>query len=529
MKSLLPLLLALPLLMTGCTVAPISTSPPPTPTAVLSPVLPTATTLLPTPTPPPPTATPTPALPHSTLFDLSWDDRSLFQTGLIPDEQAALKLRPDASMYHISITLADDLTSLHGREEVHYTNTEDVPLPELDLRLFPNVGGGRSRVTQLLVNGEPVTPRYTLQDSVMIVPMQPPLLPGESVVLAMSFYVEIPTEPGGNYGTFALLDNILALAHFYPMIAVYDDEGWNVEIAPEMGDVVYADTSYYLVRVTAPASQTLVASGVAVEKEKIGDQQVVTFAAGPMRDFYLVSSDRYEVQSEQVGNTMVNAYAPGEYASENTLALRYATQALGVYTSRFGDYPFTELDVVGTPTLAGGVEYPGIVAISLSLYDPAKSFFEAATAHEVAHQWWYSVVGNDQIDEPWLDESLTQYATLQYWKDVYGQAAYLAAHRVMKGRWDQIDDADIPIGLPVAAYDLASYSGIIYGRGPLFFETLAQTMGEDTFDAFLRDYYQTFKWDIATTVEFEALAEQDCQCDLSTLFQTWVFPAQGQP
>lgn len=529
MKSLPPLLLALPLLMTGCTAAPISTSPPPTPSAVLSTALPTATTLLPTPTPPPPTATPTPELPHSTLFELSWDDRSLFQTGLIPDEQAALKLRPDASMYHINITLADDLTSLHGREEIHYTNTEDIPLPELDLRLFPNVGGDHSRVTQLLVNGEPVTAHYTLQDSVMIVPMQPPLPPGESVVLAMNFSVEIPTEPGGNYGTFALLDNILALAHFYPMIAVYDDEGWNVEIAPEIGDVVYADTSYYLVRVTAPASQTLVASGVAVEKEKSGDQQVVTFAAGPMRDFYLVSSDRYEVQSKQIGNTMINAYAPGEDASENTLALRYATQALAVYTSRFGDYPFTELDVVGTPTLAGGVEYPGIVVIALSLYDPGKRFFEAATAHEVAHQWWYSVVGNDQIDEPWLDESLTQYATLQYWKDVYGQATYLAARRIMKGRWDQIADADIPIGLPVAAYDLASYSGIIYGRGALFFETLAQTMGEDTFDAFLRDYYQTFKWDIVTTVEFETLAEQDCQCDLSTLFQTWVFPIQGQP
>jgi hypothetical protein len=475
---------------------------------------------------PSPNATATPAvqLPASTLFALDWDDRSLFRGGLIPVEQSTLALRPDASMYHISITLDTDLSSLTGREEVRYTNTEDVLLNEIDLRLFPNVGGGQSTVSQLTVDGEPVTPRYALKNSVLIVPLQPPLPPGEAVVLGMDFAVKIPTNPGGNYGTFALLDDILALAHFYPMIAVYDDEGWNVEIAPAIGDVVYADTSYYLVRVRAPISQTLVASGVTVDKSVEDARQIVTFAAGPMRDFYLVSSDRYQVQSKQVGDTLVNAYAPSEYAAPNALALRYATQALRIYTARFGDYPFTELDVVGTPTLAGGVEYPGIVAIALSLYDPNKRFFEAATAHEVAHQWWYSVVGNDQIDEPWLDESLTQYATLQYWKDMYGEAAYEAAHRVMKGRWDYIDDADIPLGLPVAAYDEASYSGIIYGRGPLFFETLAQTMGQNTFDAFLRDYYQTFKWGIATGPELEALAEQDCHCDLSSLFQTWVAP-----
>lgn len=522
MKRLLPLFLAFSLLITACAAPLIPIPFTPLPTATIpTPEPPSPSS---TPVPPAPTATPTDQLPHSTLFDLSWDDRSLFKTGLIPAEQSTLSLRPDASMYHISITLADDLTSLSGREEVRYTNTEDVPLGEIDLRLFPNVGVGQSTIRHLEVNGKPVTPRYALKDSVLIVPLHPPLPPQEAVVLGMDFSVEIPTEPGGNYGTFALLDDILALAHFYPMIAVYDDEGWNVEIAPEIGDVVYADTSYYVVQVRAPASQTLVASGVVVDKEQAGEQQVVTFAAGPMRDFYLVSSDRYQVQSQQVGDTLVNAYAPAEYDSQNTLALRYATQALTVYTTRFGEYPFTELDVVGTPTLAGGVEYPGIVAISLSLYDPGKRFFETATAHEVAHQWWYSVVGNDQIDEPWLDESLTQYSTLQYWKDVYGEAAYEAAHRVMKGRWDYIDDADIPLGLPVAAYDETSYSGIIYGRGPLFFEALAQTMGQDVFDAFLRDYYQTFKWDIVTGPGLEALAEQDCHCDLSSLFQTWVNP-----
>lgn len=522
MKRTLFLLLFGVTFLAACTL-PVPPPPPPAPTFI-PPVA--------TPSPPPtrvaspiaPPATPATTLPAPTLFEQPWSDRSPFVAGLIPAERDAARVRPGATVYHLQITLADDLRSLSGREELRYTNTEDVPLAEVDFRLFPNVGGGRSTVSGLTVNAEPVSPRTSLQQSVMIVPMHPPLPPGASVVIAMDFAVQVPTEAGGNYGTFALLDGILALAHFYPMVAVYDDEGWNVEIAPEMGDVVYADTSFYLVRVIAPAAQTLVASGVRIAEERLGDHQRLVFAAGPMRDFYLVSSSRYERLTQSVGDTQVNAYAPADKASENALALRYATQALRVYNTRFGLYPFDELDVVGTPTTAGGVEYPGIVAIALSLYDPGQRFFESATAHEVAHQWWYSVVGNDQIDEPWLDESLTQYATLQYWDDVYGQAAYENARRMMERRWEYIDKADIPLDLPVAAYDEASYSGIIYGRGPLFFEALAQTMGQDVFDAFLRDYYARLKWGISTTDTLEAMAEDACQCDLSALWAEWVEP-----
>jgi aminopeptidase N len=76
----------------------------------------------------------------------------------------------------------------------------------------------------------------------------------------------------------------------------------------------------------------------------------------------------------------------------------------------------------------------------------------------------------------------------------------------------------------VASYDDSSYGAIVYGRGPLFVELLAQTMGQENFDAFLHDYYQTFKWGIATGDDFKRLAEQHCACDLTPLFQEWVYP-----
>ena len=139
-----------------------------------------------------------------------------------------------------------------------------------------------------------------------------------------------------NYGLIAKVDDILALAHFYPVVAVFDDEGWNIEPPAEDGDVLYADTSFYLVEVTAPIEQVIVAGGIEIGREETDEFQTVTYAAGPARDFYLASSDRYTVISEKVGETQVNSYAPAELSTGASLALETAIAGIDSFSRRFG-------------------------------------------------------------------------------------------------------------------------------------------------------------------------------------------------
>lgn len=516
---------------------PTSTSPAaPTPRET-EPALPAATEPPPSSPTSAPTATPVPepseetGIPASSLFDVAWDDRSPFRANLIDDRAAVLDELPGATIYHIELRIGADLVQVEGREEVRYTNQEESPLSEIYFRLFPVIFGGSTQVASLTVNGQAVEPVYEVRDSALRVPLAEPLRPGEQVVIGLEFTVEVPDETGSNYGAFALVDGVLALAHLSPMIAVYDDEGWNVEYPPPNADVVYADSSFYLVRVSAPASQTVIGSGVEIDREEGGDEQVVTFAAGPVRDFYLVMSDRYTIASETVGQTVVNSYALPEMRDAAQLVLAHAADALQAYNDRFGVYPFTELDLVATPNDALGIEYPGVVVITFPLYDlsgetarfPVRPVLESTVAHEVAHQWFYSLVGNDQVDEPWLDEALTQYATLLYYEDLYGEAGAQDFHRSFESRWERVERADIPIGLPAGAYNAQEYSAIVYGRGPLFFETLAETMGQATFDRFLRDYVERNAWRVATVEGFKQLAEQHCGCDLTSLFEEWVY------
>ena len=557
-------LLGITLILTGCQSQSPPTQIPPTPTEVVSlAAQPTATTPLDTPTPEPsptavptntplptaentstPSATPTimstpteapPSFPKPALFDTPWLDRSPFQAGLITARQSILEELPGATVYHIDMRIDDSLLQIAGREEVLYTNREDEPLNEIYFRLFPNIAGGKTAIADLTINDEPVEPTFELQNSAMRVPLDAPLLPGEAVVIRMAFEVTVPDGEGGNYGTFAFVNDVLALAHFYPLIAVYDNEGWNIEVAPSIGDVIYAEDSFYLVRVNAPIAQRVLASGVEIDRQETDERRILTLAAGPVRDFYIAASDSYAMISTIVGETTINSYAPADLAEGSEMALKQAADAIESFNGQFGLYPYTEFDMVSTTTFALGIEYPGIVAILVDLYDPngqvagtpAPRLLEAVVAHEVAHQWFYGVVGNDQVDEPWLDEALAQFATLVYYSDVYGPNGAAGFHSSLERRWQRVDGADIPIGLPVRDYSPQEYGAIVYGRGPLFIEALSLEMGMENFGQFLKDYYQTNAWQIATGEDFKTLAEQHCECDLTALFEAWVFEKKG--
>ena len=172
----------------------------------------------------------------------------------------------------------------------------------------------------------------------------------------------------------------------------------------------------------------------------------------------------------------------------------------------YAPYPYTEYDIVATPTYALGIEYPGIIAITDRIYDmdgslsgtPNNIMMESTVAHEAGHQWFYNLVGNDQLDEPWLDELLTQFVTWQYYADQYGNGGANGFEQSLRGRWARVDSQPIPIGMPVAEYEGASYGAIIYGRGAFFFDALREEMGEKDFDAFMKDYVASNSWGIGT-------------------------------
>lgn len=434
----------------------------------------------------------------------------------------------DATRYLIELQVDPEALTLQATEHVRYTNHETEPLSEIVFRLIPNTPGfgAATQIQTIWLNGQGASFDPRLQGSAVYVPLRAPLLPGETVELVLTFDGTLPAAAGAGYAQYGYLSQVLALPTFYAMIPVYDDEGWNVELAPTYGDPTFSDTALYLVRITLPGDLVVAASGVAVEEDKNDDGTTTwTFASGPMRDINIVASRDYIRVSDTVGQILVTSYyLPGDDQG-GRLALEYATNALRFYQEMFGPYPFNELDIVATPTEAGGIEYPGLIVVARHLYDRQGGYFELVTAHETAHQWWYSLVGNDQVDEPWLDEALTQYVTMLYFEHYYGEdVAQSILEDSFEGWYKSLsqEDQNRAIGLPVASYPESLYGPIVYGKGPLFFHAIRLQVGDDIFFKILQTYLEQYQYHVAYPQDWMDIAEDLSGQDLGDLYQEWV-------
>ncbi len=451
--------------------------------------------------------------------------------GFVEDLSALVPM----SQYRIEVTVDPEQSLVSGREVVRYVNRDPAVQEAIYFRLYPNLPGygGEMQVSNLQVEGEAVRGSLEVDETALRVALPEPLPAGGETEIALDFRVTVPLTVGEWYGQFVYLQDVMALANFYPLIPVYDLEncarfgncsgGWNIEYAVPYGDVGYSDTALYEVLVTAPKGWTVVSSGSTVEHEAAPEGQVTWhLVSGPMRDFNLVLSPRFDVLAETVEDMVVYSYYLPEDAAGGERALRWAADSLAFFDQLFGPYPFAELDVVATPTTAGGIEYPGLIVMPISDYDKEGGFFQLATIHEVAHQWWYSLVGNDQQDEPWLDEALAQYSTALYyelslgWEEA-GEEMFDAWYGGVRGT-----DRDGAFNLPVAAYTEPDYGALVYGKGPLFLHALRQEVGDDLFRAILQTYYSTYRYGIASSPDFLAVATQVSGADLRALYEEWL-------
>lgn len=455
-------------------------------------------------------------------FNIGWDDRSLFRQYLTRSGQTILSGLPHASIYHAAINIGDPPTRVSGMVDVRYINDENVSLTEVDFAVFPEILGGSIVVTNLTVDGHNVF--ATHHDGLLRVPIVPSMQPDDSVIVHMEFEVSIP-ERGGDYyyGIFGYNDGILSLAHIIPTILVYDQQGWNNQTPDLDGDPLFSDASFYLVTVDAPADLVLVASGSEISRLEIEGRQRILYANGPARDFYLAAGANLIKNSQTIGEVTINSYTLSGMNQSALLTLDYARTSIADFSDRYSPYPYTEFDIVPILTSAGGVEFPGLTSISRYVY-PDEHFLEVVVVHEVGHQWFYNLVGNATQNQPWLDESMAEFLTWQYYLDRYGSQVAEAYRGEMQSSWDLLNDELIPIGLPVSGYSSEEYSAIVYGRGPLFILALRDKMGTESFDRFLQNYSEQFRWAIATTADFKNLAEQECRCDLSSLFNSWILP-----
>jgi peptidase M1-like protein len=299
---------------------------------------------------------------------------------------------PTRPHYLLRLRVLPSLRTVTGTLSVSFA----APTDRLVFRLWPNGGPYARRGARLSVSrvreGNRALPISRPDATTLVVGR--PIFQGEEARVSMSWRLILPRGSGLRLKRGG---RSVRLASFFPLLA-WTGDGWALD-PPTMlpfAEAWTSPTADFDVRVTHPPAFRVVASGQSLGRGRWRAEAVRDFALA-LGHFKIVTGQAHVPAPVKV--TVALERASGTAAARTFL--RHAVAALERYSALYGSYPWRTFTVAAMADLTNGMEYPTLV------YQPASN---TDMAHETAHQWFYSLVGNDQARDPWLDEGLTTWA-----------------------------------------------------------------------------------------------------------------------
>lgn len=415
------------------------------------------------------------------------------------DDLAPL-LADDLDRVTIAVTLDPAASTVGGSISWTITNRTGADLAELPFRLYPNADyylEGATTISAATVDGQPAPVTRSVADTVATVTLPAPLPPDGVVTIAFDFVTVIPTDSTGSYGLFQhdTLAGSWVIADWYPILAGWEpDRGWVLDQPTPAGDPTFSAAATYDVTLDAPADLTVIATGIATSGGGGEPWRIVT---GPAREFSFVAMTSPAHASLAAGETTINLWLdptdPTPPDQQQAL-LEIAAEALTTYGSRYGAYPYRDLDLIEVDLDgAWGISWAGLLFINpqaVASVDPNVRDF--TIWHEVGHQWWGNVVGANSNDHAFMVEGLTNYLASVGVADAQGPeagASLLLAQ--VAGPYESAlltypdGIADLPVTVDTGGMPRGA---LIYGKAALGFMALREAIGDEAFFAALDAY-----------------------------------------
>jgi hypothetical protein len=373
-----------------------------------------------------------------------------------------------------------------GRESISFTNLEAEPLSRIWIRLWSNGVrgcGAQAIVVSKLSGGS--AGGLSRNCTAFPVDLDSSVPQGGRTTISMHVSIVLPNVND----RFGYHDGLALLGTALPTLAVRDDLGWHLDPFINIGESFYSIVGNYQVTLNVPRSLHTPTTGVAVSSQTDGRRRVTTYEARRVRDFEWAAGRLSTVRGRSGNTQIVVSYRPWELSREAAeTALGYSVRSLDTYSAAFGTFPYPEMDVVLAGFRSfGGMEYPTII-----FSNPGK----ITLSHELGHQYWFGIIGNNQFASPWLDESFatwTSYLPFGGWK------------RCVYYRWPS-PTARISNDMAYWFTHQSEYD-TTYSGGGCMLANLADLFGMDRFVRALRDYAQAHWFGVTRTEDFQAVIE----------------------
>lgn len=452
------------------------------------------------------------------------------------------------STYIINAEYSPNTHVIRGSMKIDYLNQTGTALESVSLHLYPNAfasgqtapfskdwlelaypngfSAGGIETTNIKVNGKEAETSYEQTNQILNVKI-PKLGSNRRVKLEMDFVVTLPNASG----RFGYTDFGVNLGNWYPIVCGYDN-GFVKNPYYATGDPFFSETASYEVSLTLPQDITLATTGVIKDKDQSNPVKTVwNIQADNVRDFACVLSSSFKLLSEQVGDTIVYSYFTEQETGKK--ALDFAVSSIKLFNRLYGEYPYPQFTVAESDFFIGGMEYPNIVFINKQFYKPQNLLsLEHVIVHETAHQWWYAIVGNNQVDEAFIDEGLAEYSTMVYYKNTktpedyrtyynyYISNDYRFAMAELKERYPELNKV---INKPLDQFeDNLAYDTMVYNKTAMMLDTLNQQMGDDAFFKALKSLQSDYKFKIIGKDEYIAAFKAQTDIPVDKIIQSWL-------
>ncbi len=458
------------------------------------------------------------------------------------DIDTSIKVVEVNQYYKGNILVDVDKKRLIGSLQVSAINKTDVAHNAIFFHLYPNafkdkdklrdenwdyiLGSNHSPgwidIHRVLVNGR--ENQFKVTDTILEVPLDT-WAGNNQVIVELDFELQLPK----NNGRLSYDEHSIWLGNWLPIMAEYGENGWYLDPYYPIGDPFYSDVSNYELEIDLPVGYQIASSGIEAEQkiQVYGNRQKHKISARQVRDFALVIMDNnYHVISDQINGVKINTWFRNSDKSSLAKKLHKAGQVSIEYFSKaYGDYPYKEYDIVHTGGFFGGMEYPGLVFIQGAYFEQNNDYGVVVVAHETAHQWWYGLVGNNEVDSPWMDESLTEYSTLRFLLDHYNRIGkgILSAKERSLTLSKQFEGNQEYVGNSVKDFsNWDSYGMLVYYKGSMMFYLLEKAIGLERMNQVLSDYFNEYQYHNVSDQELINVFEKHLGEQVRTYFESWL-------
>lgn len=489
--------------------------------------------------------------------------------------------------YTIQAELNDTEKSITGFETIVYKNNSPHTLGFIWFHIWPNAykhdstalmrqiqndperskkkenyGNGSIDGLAFKVNDTPAqtephpNPQYI---DVVKVLLHNPLLPGDSVTISTPFKVMLPPY----FSRSGYADGEFMACQWYPKPAVFDHKGWHEFPYLDMGEF-YSEYADFSVTLKVPSAYIVGATGTLLTKEEsdkyksTGARNVakrskkpalyrpgnaptktLTYSARQVPDFAWFADKNFVIQYDTIklpSGKVIDAFSY-YHNKKKTIwvnSMDYIKDATKKYSAWIGDYEYPVVQVVEGPknNSSGGMEYPMITLITSPDANPET--LDAVITHEIGHNWFMSMLGNNERAHTWMDEGLNTYFQYRYEAEKYrsnsvfgksipANVKKLPADQFLSVIYNAIDK-NLPLGAPMDIpadqfADSEEYGIISYIKTALWMYLFESAIGPDKVKLAIQNYFTKWKHKHPQPEDMQAAFEEATGTDLKAFFE----------